>query len=193
MFSPGKGFYFSWGCTIEKAPLKIIIQALEKAENKWFAGQPKSGPPIFSVQKRGFRNQESSGKHSWKMETYISFSFLYVCLTVGLTYHFTDLGLLRAPVIEHLRVTELPAWAWMSGPPSILTTGTAKKIGRRKLAFLHFQEIKRLNFTFMSKQKITTKSFVSLQNPFYNIFKKGRSFRVFRHESIRRPSLHKSK
>ena len=145
----------------------------------------KWASPFFSVQKRGFRNQESSGKHSWKMETYISFSlflYMYVCLSGGLTYHFTDLGLLRAPVIEHLRVTELPAWAWMSGPPSILTTGTAKK-GRRKLAFLHFQEIKRLNFTFMSKQKITTKSFVSLQNPFYNIFKKGR---IFRHESIQK-------
>lgn len=40
-------------------------------------------------------------------------------------YHFTEMGFCKASVIEHLRVTELPAWAWISGPPSILTTGTA--------------------------------------------------------------------
>jgi hypothetical protein len=34
-----------------------------------------------------------------------------------------------------LRVTELPAWAWMSGPPSILTTGTTIRIMGHSLIF----------------------------------------------------------
>ena len=50
-------------------------------------------------------------------------------------YHLTEVGFFKAPITEHLRVTELPAWAWMSGPPSILTTGTTIRIMGHSLIF----------------------------------------------------------
>ena len=42
------------------------------------------------------------------------------------TYHDIALGSCIAFLMRHLRVTELPDWAWMSGLPSIITSGTRK-------------------------------------------------------------------
>ena len=53
------------------------------------------------------------------------------------TCHFTDFGLCKASLIEHLSVTELPAWAWISGLPSMVTTGTGK---RKENSIGHFCE-----------------------------------------------------
>ena len=56
------------------------------------------------------------------------------------TCHFTDFGLCKASLIEHLSVTELPAWAWISGLPSMVTTGTGKK--KRKFNWTNLWEVR---------------------------------------------------
>ena len=52
-----------------------------------------------------------------------------------MTYQCTNLGLTSVFLTRHLRVTWLPACAWMSPPasptPSMLTFGTAGKIQRK--------------------------------------------------------------
>ena len=56
------------------------------------------------------------------------------------TCHFTDFGLCKASLIEHLSVTELPAWAWISGLPSMVTTGTGKK--KRQFNWTNLWEVR---------------------------------------------------
>ena len=85
-------------------------------------------------------------------------------------YHLTEVGFFKAPITEHLRVTELPAWAWMSGPPSILTTGTTIRIMGHSLIFKlaagsskwrrKGQEISKCKYVVVALPKIWTKIIV---------------------------------
>ena len=51
-------------------------------------------------------------------------------------YHETEFGVCVAFCTRHLSVTELPDWAWMSGLPSMITSGTKTQCAYNNLSFL---------------------------------------------------------
>ena len=51
-------------------------------------------------------------------------------------YHETEFGVCVAFCTRHLSVTELPDWAWMSGLPSMITSGTKTQYAYNNLSFL---------------------------------------------------------